>query len=357
MMANSTQMLAATYTQGGSFSVEEVPVPRIESDELLLRVRAASICGSDVKIVRSGHRKLIEGQQIVLGHEFVGVIEQVGSRVERYQVGQRVGVAPNAGCGRCDACTSGRSNYCPDYTAFGIDRDGAQAPYVKIPGRFLAQGNVIPLPDEISDTQAALLEPFSCVVNGVRVSRIELGDTVVIFGAGPIGLMHVMLCRIAGAGRIIVVDPVKGRREKAEVLGCDVTLDPEAGEITARLRRETDGRGADVVITACPVPAVQTAAVEVLAPFGRVCLFGGLPKDTGPVAVNTNSVHYGNLVVTGATGGSVQDFRIALKLAVGKRVDLCRVVSDVFRLDELKEAYDKALSGAEGKIVLLAESA
>lgn len=349
-------MLAATYIQGGDFAIQEVPVPQIESDEILLRVRAASICGTDVKIVRSGHRKLADGQRIVLGHEFLGIIEQVGSRVEEYHVGQRVGVAPNAGCGRCDACIRGMSNYCPEYTAFGIDRDGGQAPFVKIPGRFVSQGNVIPLPECVSDHEAALLEPFSCVVNGVRVSQIKLGDTVLIYGAGPIGLMHVMLSRIAGAGKIVVVDPLAHRLEKSRDLGCDVTLNPQEHDVPDRLRCETDGRGADVAITACPVPEVQAEAVRLLAPFGRLCLFGGLPKTAGPVALDTNAIHYGNFRVTGSTGGSVEDYRIALKLVAGKRIDLRRVISNVFCFDELSQAYKTALAGAEGKIVLTAES-
>jgi L-iditol 2-dehydrogenase len=345
-------MLAATYTQGGAFSVEEVFTPQIEHDEILLRVTAASICGTDLKIIRSGHHKLAAGRRVVLGHEFVGIIEQLGSRVERYAVGQRVGVAPNAGCGYCDACLRGKPNYCPRYTAFGIDRDGGQAPFVKIPGCFVTQGNVIPLPRDVSDTEAALLEPFSCVVNGVRASRIELGDAVVIYGAGPMGLMHLMLCRIAGAAKIIVVDPLADRLEKALELGCDLTLDPRQDAVPDRLARETNGRGVDVVIAACPVPEVQAEALTVLAPFGRLCLFGGLPKDTGPVPIDTNAVHYGNLLVTGSTGGSVQDFHVALKLVAGKRVQLSRVVSETFRLEQLEQAYERALAGAAGKFVL-----
>ena len=355
-MSDATRMLAATYCQGGDLAIDEVPRPVIESDEILLRVRAASICGTDLKIVRFGHRKLVEGQRIVLGHEFVGVIEQLGARVQGYQIGQRVGVAPNAGCGGCDACTRGQTNYCPRYTALGIDRDGAQAPWVRIPGRFVTQGNVISVPDSVSDVEAALLEPFSCVVNGIRASRIELGDTVVIFGAGPMGLMHVMLCRIAGAARIIVVDPLERRREKARQLGCDETVDPRDGEVSVRLRHAAGGRGADVVITACPVPEVQAEAVQSLAPFGRLCLFGGLPKNAAPVALDTNAVHYGNLLITGTTGGCVRDYRIAMKLVAGGRVDLKQVVSDVFPLRQLRQAYDRALSGAEGKVILVEEA-
>jgi len=348
-------MRAATYTQGGTFSIEEVPVPQIESDEILLRIRATAICGTDTRIVRFGHRKLAEGQRIVLGHEFVGTVEQLGSRVQQYKVGQRVGVAPNAGCGQCHACKSGRSNYCPSYTAFGIDRDGGQAPYVKVPSRFVSQGNVIALPEEVPDTEAALLEPFSCVVNSIRVSRIELGDAVVVYGAGPMGLMHVMLSRIAGAARIIVVDPLEHRLESARQLGSDMTLNPNEEDVVDRVRHDSGGRGVDVVIAACPIPSVQTEALTVLAPFGRLCLFGGLPKDTGLVGLDTNMVHYGNLLITGSTGGSVADYSIALRLISGQRVQLSRIVSDVFHLDDLQQGYDKALSGAEGKVVLSAE--
>ena len=323
-MTRLLRMLAATYTQGGTLLFDEIPVPEIESDEILLRIRAASICGTDVKIVHSGHRKLPAGRRIVLGHEFVGVIEQVGRSVEGFRLGERVGVAPNAGCGRCDACIRGKANYCPTYTAFGIDRDGGHAPYVRIPARFIAQGNIIPLPASVTDQEASLLEPFSCVVNGVRTAGVGLGDTVVIYGAGPIGLLHTMLCRAAGAARLIVVDPVPARLHKARELGCDQTFNPLEDNIPARVRDETDGRGADVVITACPISQVQTEAVQLLAPFGRLCLFGGLPTSVGPVPLDTNAIHYGNFIVTGTTGGSVEDYRPRTPIGRRKRVDLTR---------------------------------
>jgi L-iditol 2-dehydrogenase len=348
-------MLAATYTQGGVFAIADIPPPKIAADGMLLRVTAASICGTDAKIIRNGHRKLKPGQRIVLGHEFVGVIERVGQRVEAYRIGQRVGVVPNAGCGHCDACVRGQSNYCPDYTAFGIDRDGAHAPYVEIPGQFVTQGNVIPLPETVSDREASLLEPFSCVVNGIRVSRIELGDAVVIYGAGPIGLLHAMLGRTAGAGKIMMIDPLEDRLNRARELGCDVMVNPRRENVRDRVRHETDGRGADVVITACPVAEVQSQAIGLLAPFGRLCLFGGLPNSVGPVTLDTNAIHYGNFLVTGSTGGSVQDYRIALRLVAGKRVDLTRIISDTFPLAELDKAYQTALVGPAGKVVLTAE--
>jgi threonine dehydrogenase-like Zn-dependent dehydrogenase len=354
-MIAEESMLAATYRQGGSFAVRTVRRPQARRDGLLLRVRAASICGTDVKIIRNGHRKLADGQSIILGHEFIGTIEHTGADLEGYPLGQRVGVVPNAGCGRCDACIRGQANYCPEYTAFGIDRDGGHAAVVEIPGRFLAQGNVVPLPEGVSDREAALLEPFSCVVNGVRVSRIELGDTVAIFGAGPIGLMHLMLCRISGAGKVLVLDPVEDRLRRAVELGCDVAINPAQSDVRDRVRHETEGRGADVVITACPVAEVQSQAVGLLAPYGRLCLFGALPRGSTNVPLDTNAIHYGNQIVTGSTGGSALDYRIALRLIAGKRIDLTAVISHVFSLDELETAYQTAIAGPAGKVVLVAE--
>ncbi len=356
-MTPPQRMIAATYQQGGRFAIQPVARPTIGRDGILLRVRAASICGTDIKTIRSGHRKLADGQTIVLGHEFVGTIECVGPDVCGFEVGKRVGVAPNAGCGHCDACIRGQANYCPEYTAFGIDRDGGHAEYVEIPGRFIAQGNVIELPDDVPEKEAALLEPFSCVVNGVRVSRIELGDTVAIFGAGPMGLMHLMLCRIAGAGRLVVIDPAEDRLQRAMELGCDLAINPAGGDVLERVREATDDRGADVVITACPVADVQTLAVDLLAPYGRLCLFGGLARGSPRVPLDTNAVHYGNQIITGSTGGSARDYRIALRLLAAGRIDLAQIISEVFRLDELEAAYGAALQSPPGKIVLLARSA
>lgn len=345
-------MLAATYMQGGRFEVQDVPDPAIAEDEVLLRVTAAAICGTDIKITRHGHRKLRDGQRVILGHEFVGVIAEVGRNVSGYEVGQRVGVAPDAGCGICEACLRGQTNYCPDYTAFGIDMDGAHAPLVRIPAKFIQQGNVVPLPAGIHDRAAALLEPLSCVVSGVKVSRIEPGDTVVIYGAGPIGLMHVMLCRIFGTARIIVVDPAAERLPTAAEMGADVTIDPAKDNVADEVMSVTDGYGADVVITACPSAAAQEEGVSLLAPFGRLCLFGGLPKGADGMHLDSNAVHYRNLLVTGSTGGSVTDYRAAMRLVAGGRIDVERLISDEFRMDRLAAAYSCAANGPRGKVVL-----
>ena len=345
-------MIAATYTQNGRFCVEDVPIPTIGDDELLVKVMASSICGTDVRIIRNGHRKLAPNQKIVLGHEFAGIIVKAGKQVTLFREGQRIGVAPNLGCGQCDMCVCGLPNMCPDYTAFGITFDGGHAEYVRIPAAALAQGSVHLLPEGMPYDHASLIEPLSCAVNGSRASRIEMGDTVVIFGAGPIGLMHVMLARLSGAAKVIVVDVQPRRLEQAREVGAACTINSTQEDVRERIFAETARRGANAIITACSIPSVQEQALALAAPFGRICFFGGLPKDGSCVRLDTNIVHYKQLILTGVTGGSPRDYRTALSLIDSKRVDISKVVSHFFAVANMAEAFDVALSGECMKIVV-----
>jgi len=345
-------MLAATYTQGGKLRLEDVLVPEIQEDEILVRVRASSICGTDLRILQHGHSKLQPGQKIILGHEFSGTIEAVGRRVRGYHVGQRVGVAPNIGCGHCDQCLEGRANMCPDYSAFGINFDGAHAEFVRLPAHAISQGNVMSLPDEISFEEAALNEPFSCVINGNAACQISLGDTVLIFGAGPIGLLHLMLAKLSGAGVLIVSDLIDERLEKARKLGADHVINPQMCDIKEAVLDLTRGQGANVIVTACPVHSVQELSLELAAPFGRICFFGGLPHERPQITINSNLIHYRNLIVTGVTGGPNSTYRTGLKLLALKKVDLMKVVSASYSLSEGYEAFQIAQSGDAMKVIL-----
>ena len=345
-------MLAATYTQGGSLQLEDIPVPEIGEDEMLVRVRAASICGTDLRILQHGHHKLQPGQKTVLGHEFSGTIEAVGRRVQSYHVGQRVGVAPNIGCGHCGQCIAGRANMCPDYSAFGINFDGAHAEFVRLPARAISQGNVMPLADEVSFEEAALTEPFSCVINGNAACQISLGDTVLIFGAGPIGLLHLMLAKLSGAGVLIVTDLIDERLEKARKLGADHVINPQICDMKEAVLDLTCGQGANVIVTACPVHSVQEESIELAAPFGRICFFGGLPHERPRITINSNLIHYRNLIVTGVTGGSNADYKKGLRLLVEKKINLTDVVSATYPLSQAAEAFQTALTGRALRIIL-----
>jgi L-iditol 2-dehydrogenase len=344
-------MIAARYTQGGGFAVIDTPEPIAERGGLVVRIDAASICGTDIKIVNHGHRKLRDGQTITLGHEFVGTIEEINGGDNTFRVGQRVGVAPNIGCGHCRMCIQGMGNMCPSYSAFGIDRDGAHAPRVAIPPAAIEQSLVIPLPDGIDPRAATLAEPLSCVVAAQRASRIDAGDTLVVYGAGPMGLLHVMLAAASGAGRVIVADRNPQRLALARDLGASDTVNVTEQSVGDWVRMNSP-EGVNLVIIAVPVPEIQAEALELLAPLGRLCLFAGWPRGTAGVPLDTNTIHYKSLVVTGTTGGAARDYVESLELIASGRVDVRRVVSHCFPFHDLARAYETAAGGAALKVVI-----
>jgi L-iditol 2-dehydrogenase len=240
---------------------------------------------------------------------------------------------------------------CPDYNAFGITIDGAHSEYLRVPAAAIVQGNVSILPNSMSYEAASLIEPLSCVVHGSRSCRIQIADTVVVYGAGPIGLMHVMLANLSGAAKVIAVDVQASRLEEAVRCGADITIDNAHESAVERIHRETGNKGADVIITACPIAAVQEEAVTLLAPLGRVCLFGGLASSQ-KASLDTNLIHYKKLAVTGVTGGSPHDFRIAMKLIAAGRIDVERLISHRFAVGDMARAYDTALTGETMKVVI-----
>ena len=344
-------MIAATYTPGQGFRVEDVAAPEVAEGELLLRVEASAICGTDLRMIENGHHKLHPGRRIVLGHEFAGSVQSAPGAGNLFPPGTRVAIAPNVGCGQCEQCIQGRTNMCREYNAFGVTWDGAHTEYVRVPQTAITQGNVVVLPERTTFSEAALIEPLACVVNGNREARIAVGDVVVIVGAGPIGLLHLQLARLSGASRVLVADIRAQRLGPAKELGADV-INPAEQDLAARISEATKGRGCDVVITACSDASVQAESIEWLAPYGRVCFFGGLPKGAPRVCLDTNAIHYKNLLVTGVTGGSLYDFRIAARLIASKRVDVTRIVSHVYPLSDMGLAFEQAMRREAMKVVL-----
>jgi len=344
-------MAAARYTQGGGLAFAEVPVPTPAAGELLLEVEAAGICGTDLKIAANGHRKLSAGQTITLGHEFIGRIVAVGEGVAGYEIGQRVGVAPNLGCGACGMCGAGLMNMCPDYTAFGITFDGALAPLVRVPAVAIAQNCVVPVSADADPHLLVLAEPLSCAINGLRVVQPTFGDIALIYGGGPMGLMCAALAAMAGCSRVAVADRHPERLDLAKQIGATDGIDVTRESVVDWVKSNTRG-GVDIVVTAAPSEAIQLEALSILAPFGRLSLFAGLPKGASEVLLDTNVIHYKNLLVTGTSGGSPRDYRDALKLIESGRLKIEKLVSHVYDFDHIADAFEMAKSKQGQKIVL-----
>jgi L-iditol 2-dehydrogenase len=342
---------AATFYGSGGLVVEEVAVPEIADDELLVRVRAAPICGSDLRILRTGHPLIPAGTRRVLGHEVAGDVARVGSRVQGFSPGERVCLVPCVGCGRCDDCIAGDNNACSLVRILGFDFDGGFQEYLRVPRAALERGNVFPVPDSVSYAEAALVEPMACCYGAQRQVGLDFRDRVVIVGAGPIGVMHTLLARLAGARRIIVSDVVAPRLDMVRELGADVVVDGSSEDLMGAVMKESNGRGADVVITTVSSAAVQSQAVQLLATRGRLCLFAGLSASER-VEMDTNRVHYRRLTVTGTTGTSIADYAACLRLVAERRIDLSPVITGRFPLDRIHEAIEHSASRRSLKAVI-----
>lgn len=345
-------MRAAVYHGPKDLRVETVPEPAIGPGEVKLKVLRAGICGTDLRIYDGHHRKFPEGTVRIPGHEVVGEIAEVGAGVAGYTLGQRVFVAPNVGCGHCRECVSGNNNRCAEYQAIGVTMDGGFADFVRIPAAFVQQGNLMPVGDQVDPGVAAMVEPFACVLRGQEPLHITAGDVVLVMGAGPIGVMHVMLARLKGAGKIIVSDISPQRAAQSVALGADRAVNPTQEDLEAVVRSESDGQGADVVIVAAPVHAAQEEALRLAAIGGRVSFFGGLPKDRPTIAFDSNLVHYKELIVTATTACSTLDCRKAVTIVNSGRINLAPVVTSVFPLAEANDAFAAARGGAALKVVL-----
>ncbi|SRR5581483_10271490 len=280
-------MLAAVYHGPNDLRVEQYPIPQIGPDEALLRVESSTICGTDLRILSGGHRQYPEGTVRIPGHEVVGEIVAVGESVVGVEVGQRVFVAPNMSVGFSREAVRGDNNLSKHFAALGITLDGSFAEYMRIPAAAILQGNLIAIPPDMDAATAALIEPFACVLRGQKPLNIQVGEVVVIMGAGPIGVMHVMLARLHGAGHVIVSEPVVERREQVLRFGADLAVPPEA--LAETVEKVSHGEGADVIVVATPIHAAQETSLHIAAIGGRINFFGGLPKDQPTINFDSNA--------------------------------------------------------------------
>ncbi len=349
-------MKAAVYYGIEDIRIEEIDKPQISQDEILIKVKACAVCGTDLRIYKFGHFKIPEGDKRILGHEIAGEIVEVGTNVKNYHVGQRVTVPPNVGCGHCKMCKLGFNQLCTDYEAFGISWNGGFAEYMKVPALAVEAGNIIEIPDSLSYEEAALCEPLSCCYNSYQAVDTKPGESVVIIGAGPIGVLHAMINKIAGATKVMMVDIIDSRLEEVKAIGvADVLINSQTEDLKARVLEETNGHGADIVITANSVPAIQQLALEIAAVHGRISLFGGMPKGKEHVTLNTNLIHYKELKVVGTTGSSLQHVIDSIAIAASDRMDLKPVVTGRFKIGDAKEAFAYAASGEGLKAVIVSD--
>lgn len=339
-------MKAALLYGKEDLRVQDIPVPEIHENEVLLKVKTTFVCGTDVRMFRNGHKGVSETSPLVLGHELSGIIAAVGKNVKGYQEGMAVAVAPNMGCGICEMCISGNTQFCTrEFNALGITINGGFAEYVRIPEAAVRQGNMMEIPSGMSFEEAAIAEPLSCAYNGYTKAPTVPGDTVLIIGAGPIGIMHARLSKMAGAAKIFINDISEDRLELCrQADSAFITLDSKP-PLQEQIKDVTNGRGVDVCITACPVPQVQALALELAAINGKVLFFGGLPADRANVALNTNIIHYKQLLVTGTTRSSLSQFRTTLKLVADGLIEVKDLITSRSTVEDIHTTFDNVSKG------------
>lgn len=345
-------MKAAQLLGKEKVRINEIEKPKISTKEVLVKVKAASICGTDVRMYKNGADAASPETPLTLGHEIAGDIAEVGAEVDFYQAGMRVAIAPNMGCGICDQCVSGNTHLCEHYEAFGINLPGGFAEYLVIPEKAVRQGNISLIPDELSYEEAALIEPFSCVFNGQMIAENHPGDNVLIIGSGPIGVMHAMLALGRGAGKVMLNDLSAERLAEVKKLLPDlVTLTSD--NLQEKIFAETNGKGVDLCIVAAPAPKAQEASFNYMATNGRCLFFGGLPKDREKVNLNTNILHYKQLRVFGCTRASLISYRTSAQLVSGGRVPLKKIITKRYSIMQFEEALENAKNAIGLKNVIV----
>lgn len=339
-------MIGAVFRGPGRLEVGEIETPETGPDEVLVKVGSNTVCGTDVRILRGEKTKGI-AQDVVLGHELAGHIAEVGENVQGYAVGAPVAMDPIISCRRCYFCRRGMENVCPNLRIVGNVVNGGLSEYMRVPAEAVAGGNLIVAREDLPSEYLALAEPLSCCVNGLEKHRVELDETVLVMGAGPIGLFHLQLSLLAGAQTVIVSNPSAPRRRLASELGAHATVDPTSEDLSEVVAERTGGIGVDVAIVCIGRPQLVNDAIRLTRKGGRINVFAGLAGE-GWAEVEANLIHYNELVVTGASGSRRRDFETALRLIESGRVEVERMVTHRFPLADVEEAIEISAAGGEG---------
>jgi L-iditol 2-dehydrogenase len=334
------QMRAGVYRGSGQIVAEDVPVPDIGETELLIRVGACGICGTDVKKIRHG---LVHPPQI-LGHEIAGTIVKTGSRVQRWSVGDRVISFHRVPCGVCFYCERQLFSQCPEYKKVGVTagfepNGGGFAQYVRVMAPIVGRG-MIPIPDDVSFEEATFVEPVNTCLKAIEKARINRGEIVFVIGQGPIGLLLTFLARDAAA-TVFTSDPLPFRRKMSTRFGAIHSLDPAAAEPANAVREYRGGLGADAVLLAVPDPELVSLALNIARPGGRVLLFAQNDPVTR-IQFPAAAVGVEEKEILGSYSASVDLNDRSAKFVFEHRASLRQLISHRFELEAIREAFAMA---------------
>jgi L-iditol 2-dehydrogenase len=333
-------MRAGVYREKGIVRVEQVPVPGVAAGEVLIKVAACGICGTDIKKI---FQRYVEPPQI-LGHELAGTVVAVGPGVTKWKPGDRVMSFHHTPCGTCFYCEHRLFSQCAQYKTTGLTagftpNGGGFGEYVKAMP-WVAERGIVALPDNVSFEEATFIEPINTIVKAVQKARITKGETVLILGCGPIGLQLLMVAKLEGA-KLYTSDPMAERRTKSLTLGALEAFDPTSGKLVADLKSRTEGRGADAVLVAVAHPAVVMDALAVARPGGRILLFAANDPVT-KIEFPAAAVGIDEKEILGSYSAAVDIQEAAAQLVLQRKLPVMEIVTHRFPLDRIQEGLDLA---------------
>ena len=322
-------MRAIVFTGKGKYSLEEVPIPSLGSKDILIRVDVCGICGTDVHIYEG---TFPANFPVIIGHEFAGIVEDIGEKVKNFKIGDRVTVNPNLPCRKCEQCRLGREHLCIDLLSLGIRLNGGFAEYVKA-----EETLVYKLQDKVDLELASLSEPLSCCIHGIDLAQIKPGDAVLIIGCGPIGLLMVQLTKLSGATKILAIDTVEKRRNLAIKLGADMSLNSCGGNMQEAIEDTLHGRP-EVVIECAGNPLTQRQSVELVKLGGRVIWFG-VADPENKIKIDPYYIYRNEITIKGSFINPYTTKR-AVQLLSEDKLKLEGLITHRFGLESFGEAMN-----------------
>lgn len=330
--------------------VQDMPLKKCDTGDIIIKIYACGICGGDVRNFHNGLRHGITSQ--VMGHEFSGVVHEVGTEVNGYKTGDRIAAAPDVSCGECYYCRRGWVNLCNKHKMIGTHWPGGFAEFIHIPAFVLNRGFIHHIPEGVSMKEACLSEPASSVIAGMERAQFGSGDSILILGDGPIGCLHIEVARALSAAKIIISGNLR-RLESLEKFHPDRIIDAGREDVPGKVREFTNGLGVDLAICANPVAATQEQAVQSLRKRGRAVLFGGVPKSTPMTTLNSNTIHYDELEVVGAFSYETRHHLMALEAIRTKTLNPELYFTRTVSLDNINEGFMSAGTGKALKTLVI----
>ena len=336
-------MKAQVFRGVNQLNYEDIPVPELQPDEVLVQVRVVGLCQSDIKKIRY---PLYEPPRIY-GHETAGIIAAVGTEVTNWNVGQKVVVMHHIPCMHCGYCLNDNFSMCETYktittTAGFTPSGGGFADYVKVPGHIVRHGGLIPIPEGISFEQASFVEPTNCCLKAVKKAQISPGQTILVTGAGPIGLMFIMLVNYFGA-RAIATDLLPSRIEKALSVGAEAAFDARDPDLVTKIHALTNNMGVDTTLLAVPSEKAFFQALDCTRKGGKILFFAEFPDEV-EIPINPNILYRREIDLIGSYSSSYRLQSLAADIVFNHRIDVDALISDRYPLSELSNAVERAIA-------------